>query len=266
MLKDKWFIVGLLLTLSLLWPLFIAPYFTHHDDVQIIRLFEMNKCIADRQIPCRWVPDLGGLYGYPLFNYYAPLPYYYGEIFYLLTGSLLTSAKIMFATAFVGSFFFMYLLGRKLWGSFGGSISAIFYSFAPYHAVDFYVRGAMGELWALMLFPAIFWSILRLAENISVTNLLLSSLFVTLLILSHNLSAMLFLPIVIVWVIVLFLNQKKPKFLWYSFFSLILGTLLSSFYFLPMISEQNLIHIETTTYGDLSIIEHCKAVRKLEVE
>ncbi len=263
LLRNKWFLLGLLLTLSLLWPLFAAPYFTHHDDVQIIRLFEMNKCLLDGQIPCRWVPDLGGLYGYPLFNYYAPLPYYFGEIFYFLIHNLLISAKVMFAIAFVGSFIFMYLLCKKLWGDLGGALSGIFYSFAPYHSVDFYVRGAMGELWALMLFPAILWSILRLAENTNILNLLLSSLFIALLIISHNLSAMLFLPIASAWGLVVFTSRRKPKFLWYSFFALILGLLLSAFYLLPMSSEQSLVHVETTTYGYFSYTEHFKGLRKL---
>ncbi|MCL5019732.1 MAG: 6-pyruvoyl-tetrahydropterin synthase-related protein, partial [Patescibacteria group bacterium] len=263
MLRDKWFIIGLVLSLSLLWPLVAAPYFTHHDDVQIIRLFEMNKCIQDNQIPCRWVPDLGGLYGYPLFNYYAPLPYYYGEIFYLLTGNLIFSAKVMFATAFIGSFLFMYLLGSKIWGNVGGSLSAVFYSFAPYHSVDFYVRGAMGELWGLMFFPAILWSLYRLSENVSILNFLLSAALISLLIIAHNLSAMVFLPIAVLWVLFLFSINKKLKFLWYSLFAFGLGLFLSAFYLLPVIVEQNLVHVETTTYGYFSYTEHFKGLRKL---
>lgn len=262
-IRNKWFIVGLLLTLSLLWPLFVAPYFSHHDDVQVIRLFEMNKCLLDGQIPCRWVPDLGGLYGYPLFNYYAPLPYYYGEIFYFLTHNLLVSAKVMFGTAFVGAFIFMFLLSRKLWGNLGGSISGIFYEFAPYHSVDFYVRGAMGELWALMFFPAILWSLIRLLENTNLLNLLLSALFIALLIVSHNLSAMLFLPIAAIWVLILFTTRRQIKFLWYSFFALVLGLSMSAFYLLPMSLEQNQVHVETTTYGYFSYTEHFKGLRKL---
>ena len=83
-LKKSWpFILGLVLSLSLLWPLLVAPSFKHHDDVSIIRLYEMDRCFKDGQIPCRWVPDLGNLYGYPLFNYYAPLPYYFGWLIYL---------------------------------------------------------------------------------------------------------------------------------------------------------------------------------------
>ena len=259
----KEFVIGLILTLSLLWPLFVAPYFTHHDDVQVIRLYEMDKCIKDGQIPCRWVPDLGGLYGYPIFNYYAPLPYYFGEIFYLPTGSLLLAVKIMFAVSFVGSYFFMYLLGQKYWGKLGGSLSGIFYSFAPYHALDFYVRGAMGELWGLMLFPAILWAVTRLYERLNIGNLLLLGLFVALLITSHNLSTMIFLPVVFLWVSLLFFKKKKYKFLWLSFLALILGLMLSAFYLVPMIAEKNLVHVDTTTYGYFGYTEHFKGLKEL---
>ena len=186
MLK-KWlpFLLGLVLTSSLLWPLVAAPFFSHHDNVQTIRLLEMHKCFLDGQIPCRWVPDLGGEYGYPLFNYYAPMPYYAGELFYFFTGSFLTAAKLMFAFSFVGSYIFMFLLGRKLWGDWGGTMAGVFYSFAPYHALDFYVRGAMGEMWGLLWYPAIFWALLRLYEQVRLKNVALFALFLGFL-LSNN--------------------------------------------------------------------------------
>lgn len=267
MIKRNWsFLVGLLISISLLWPLFVAPYFTHHDDVQVIRLHQMDRCIKDFQIPCRWVPDLGNLYGYPIFNYYAPLPYYFGEIFYLISANLIFSVKVMFAASFLGSFVFMFLLTRKFWGNLGGSLSAIFYSLAPYHALDFYVRGAMGELWALMFFPAIFWAFTRLEEKTNILNSLLCGLFITALIISHNLSALIFLPITLVWIAILFLKRKQKKFLYFSLISLILGVLLSSFYLLPMLLEKNLVHVDTTTVGYFSYTEHFKGFRKLLLE
>ncbi len=261
--KNISFWIGLLLTLSLLWPLLGPSYFTHHDDVQMIRLFEMDKCVRDGQIPCRWVPDLGGVYGYPLFNYYAPLSYYIGEIFYLLSGSLLFSAKMMFAVSFVGAYIFMFLLGRKLWGNLGGLVSGLFYSFAPYHAVVFYVRGAMGEMWALMFFPAIFWAILRLKESVTLANFLLLSVFVALLALSHNLSTMIFLPVTLIFTMILFFQKKDFKFIKVFFLSLTLGLVLSAFYWLPAIAEKGLVHVETTTFGYFSYTEHFKGLRKV---
>lgn len=266
--KSHWpFLFGLFLSLILLWPLLYAPYFSHHDDVQTIRLYELDKCIKDLQIPCRWVPDLGGGYGYPLFNYYGPLPYYYGEIFYLLTQNLIVSAKVMFATAFIGAYLFSFLLGRKLWGELGGTLSAIFYSFAPYHAVVLYVRGAMGELWGLMFFPALLWSFLRLKQTPSLGNSLLFGLLLAMITMSHNLSTLMFLPFLVMFVLFLVIqNGFKLKFFKALVVSLMLGVLISAFYTVPMIFERDLVHVETTTYGYFSFTEHFKGIRKLFLE
>ena len=67
------------LLLVLIIPTFsflIKPglYWNMHDDMQLVRQLEMDKCLKDGQIPCRWTPDLGYGYGYPLFNFYPPLP------------------------------------------------------------------------------------------------------------------------------------------------------------------------------------------------
>ncbi|OGE32061.1 hypothetical protein A2631_03000 [Candidatus Daviesbacteria bacterium RIFCSPHIGHO2_01_FULL_44_29] len=258
--KSTLFVLGLIITCALLWPLLAAPYFTHHDDVQVIRLFEMNKCIQDSQIPCRWVPDLGGLYGYPMFNYYAPLPYYFGLLVYWITQTLTISAKVMFGVAFVMSYVFMYLAGRKLWGNAGGFVSGVFYSLAPYHSVLLFVRGAMGELWGVMCFPAILWALLRLKEKQSLGNLLTSAFFIGLLLVSHNISVLMFLPSLLILV---GLFKEKLRFLKYFVLACVLGLGLSAFYLLPMVVEKNLVHVDTTTMGYFSYTEHFKGLRKL---
>lgn len=264
------FMIGLGLSAALLWPLWYAPFFTHHDDVQVIRTHQMVKCLEDLQIPCRWVPDLGGLYGYPLFNYYAPLPYYIGAGLFALTGSFLISAKLVFALAFLLSYSFMFLLGRKLWGNWGGLVSGVLYAYAPYHAVDMYVRGAMGELWGLVFFPAVLWSVFRLFEKRTIKNVLLFSLFFALLILSHNLSAMIFVGVILGVVLFLVLfgktlvtRKEKMHFLGYVLVSLVVGFLLAAFYWIPAIVEKDLVHVDTTTYGYFYFTEHFKGLRKV---
>lgn len=261
-----YFGIGLILTLALLWPLFVAPYFYHQDDVQTIRLYEMDQCFKDRQIPCRWVPDLGGGYGYPLFNYYGPIPYYGGEIFYGLTGNILFSAKMMFLIPFLGSFIFMYLLSRKLWGELGGSLSAIFYSYVPYHALDMYVRGSMGELWAFMFFPAVGWAFLKLRERPNLGHVLLLGLFVALLLGSHNLSAMIFLPWVLLGAGIVFFKERNQLFIAAFVCSLLTGIVLIAFYLLPMATEKDLVHLETTIEGYFSYTEHFKGLKRLFVD
>ncbi len=266
-IKKIWpFLLGLALSISLLWPLFAAPTFTRHDDVEIIRLYEMDRCFKDHQIPCRWVPDLGGMYGYPLFNYYAPLPYYFGEFIYFITHSLIISSKVMFIFSFLGSYIFMYLLARKFWGNLGGSLSAIFYSFAPYHALDFYVRGAMGEMWGLMLFPAVFWAVVKISEEQKISNLLLLAISLAALFTSHNISAMVFLPFYLIWNLVLFLKNRSKKFLFFGAGSFTLGVLLSAFYLFPATLEKDLVHLETTVEGYFSYTEHFEGLKRLIVD
>jgi len=113
-LKKHWtfiliFVLGLLVSL----PLLRGGYFSHQDDLQIIRIFEMRKCFSDFQIPCRWVPDMGWGNGMPVFNFYGPLAYYWGAILSFVFG-FIGSAKILFFITLVGGSFGMYLL--KIYG------------------------------------------------------------------------------------------------------------------------------------------------------
>src|SRR3990167_6120481 len=126
----------LTIVLILVIPTFMAllrpGYFPMHDDISAMRLLEVDKCIKDGQIPCRWVPDMGFGYGYPQFNFYSPLPYYLMEGFHLGGLGFLDSVKAFFVMSIIVSAIGMYLLGKELWGRMGGLISALLYTFAGY--------------------------------------------------------------------------------------------------------------------------------------
>src|SRR3990170_5209576 len=85
------------LSIVTIQPLISNGFFPMHDDTQPARLYEMAQALADGQFPVRWVRDLGYGYGYPLFNFYAPLPYYIGAFLYLIGVELIISTKVMFA-------------------------------------------------------------------------------------------------------------------------------------------------------------------------
>lgn len=207
----------------------------------VIRLNEMNECFKDWQIPCRWVPDLQNLYGYPLFNFHAPLPYYFGEIIYLLTNNLIFSASIMFALSIIGSYLFMYLWAKKFWGKLGGSLVAFLYSFTSF-TLNFYLKMGIGEMWAFMFLATTLYSVSRLKEQIDLKNILLVGVSLAFLITSYDFSIAILLPVVLVFVALIFFKIRQIKFLWSSLTGLLLGLLLSSFYLLPMLFERNLIH------------------------
>ncbi|MBI4136974.1 hypothetical protein HY469_02830 [Candidatus Roizmanbacteria bacterium] len=189
------FIVCAVSVLTIL-PLFHDGFFPIHDDAQIVRIQQMTKALSDGQFPVRWVSDLGYGYGYPIFNFYAPLPYYVGSFVDLIGFTPLDATKIMMGVGLLLAGICMYLLGEKIWGVEGGLISAMVYQFAPYHAVQMYVRGSIGELYAYAFIPLIIFGFYGLIQNgkskFKNVALLVSVLGYVGLILSHNIIALLF--------------------------------------------------------------------------
>src|SRR3990172_4333807 len=255
-----------ILTIPAISSLLKPGYFPMHDDMQAMRLYQMDKCIKDGQIPCRWVPDMGYGYGYPQFNYYSPLPYYSMEGFHLLGFSYLDSVKVFFVLTVLISAWGMYLLGSALWGEKGGFLSALFYIYLPYRAVDMYVRGAVGELSALSILPFAFLYSYRIVEGKK--NFVLGfAIAVSPLFTSHNITAIMIIPFFIVWI--LLVNKKQGKWLPSREIlkNLLLGLfwclVISSFFILPAWFEKNLVHIESLIGGYFNYVSHFVGLRTL---
>ena len=247
--------------------LFGPGYFNMHDDLQLMRQLEMEKCFLDLQIPCRWVQDMGYGYGFPLFNFYPPLPYLVGEIVRVFGVSFVDTAKILFVFAFAASGVTMYFLGKEFFGKLGGVVASVFYVWAPYHAVDVYVRGAMNESWALIFFPLILWTSYRLITNKDklfpwAIGLTLSFLG---LLTSHNLMVMIFTPVFAVWCLIWIIKysawNRLPKLIVSGIFAL--G--LAAFFTLPVLIEQKLVQADTLTRDYYEFVAHFASVNQLFV-
>jgi len=152
------FFVVFVLSLGLVRPLFTRGYFPMHDDTQIGRVVSMGKALRWGQFPVRWVSDLGYGYGYPLFNFYGPLPYYAGGFLYALGVSGITATKITMGIGMIGAGLTMFLVLASYISTSAAVTAAVLYMYAPYHAVQLYVRGAVGELWTLVFFPLLLWA------------------------------------------------------------------------------------------------------------
>lgn len=264
-------VLVLFLSYGVYRPLLQSGYFNMHDDTQPARIQQMSKELSSGQFPVRWVGDLGYGFGYPLYNFYAPLPYYTASFFYLSGIDLITSTKIMFIIGILLAAFSMYFLGNALWGEVAGVTTSILYTYAPYHAVNVYVRGAVGELYAYGFLPIFLLGILNIfsfsgndnKKNGKFTELgkvaelkfrqaiLLSSLALSGIVLSHNILA-----IVSVFFISLFLlfyfgylliREKSMVVLKIIFISLILGLGLTSFFSIPALAEKNYTQVAKLT-------------------
>src|SRR3989304_3283241 len=134
-LFSKWdlglFIV-LVICAVFVMPLLKKGFYTIYDDMQVARVWQMDKCVADGQIPCRWVPDLGLGYGYPLFNYYAPFPYYLMDAIHLTGVSYVESVKIGFILSVLLSSIFFYKFLRLKFSVSPSLLGTFIYIYAPY--------------------------------------------------------------------------------------------------------------------------------------
>ena len=200
-------ILILLLSLLVIWPLLLPGYFSHHDDLQVMRVYEMRKCLSDFQIPCRWVPDMGYGNGFPLFNFYGVFPYYIGALFSFFTGYV-WAAKILFLIPAIFGGISMYFLGKEIFGKNGGVVAGVLYLFAPYRALDLYVRGAIAESFALAIVPLIFYFIIKLINVGSRNNFLGLTFSLTAFLLCHNIMTMLFIPVILIWTIYFLVISK----------------------------------------------------------
>jgi hypothetical protein len=246
------------------WPLFIPGYFSHQDNLQVIRIFEMRKCFTDFQIPCRWVPDMGYGNGYPLFNFYGPLSYYLGAAASYLLGYI-GAAKLLFFLPLVFGAIGMYMLAKELFGKFPGVTAAVLFLFAPYRALDSYVRGAVGESFAIAIIPFVFYFFLQLIRKRNVKYFALTTLTTFLFFVSHNIMILIFTPLIIIWILFL-LYKEKWNGLKISLLSLGLGFGLAAFFVLPAFFEKGLVQTEALTRAELNFRAQFVKVSQLFID
>lgn len=211
---------------------------THDGEYHIVRFFLFDEAIRDGNLYPRWAAHLNNGFGVPLFNFVYPLSNYIAFFFHLFGISFIDSFKLeMFIATIIGGIFF-YLWTKEFWGKVGAVVSSIFYTFSPYHFVDIYIRGSVGEVWAIAFFPAFLWAYTKFAKSKRKVFLIFSSIFLALIIFSHNILALMFFTFSLSYVVLLIGMEKDKRYLMLNTLCLILlGLGLSAIFWLPAIYE-----------------------------
>ncbi|KKQ41675.1 MAG: hypothetical protein US59_C0024G0002 [Candidatus Levybacteria bacterium GW2011_GWB1_37_8] len=211
---------------------------SHDGEYHVIRFFLFDEALRDGNFYPRWAAHLNNGFGVPLFNFVYPLPNYVASILHLANISFIDSFKIsMLVATIIGGVFF-YLWSREFWGRLGGVVSSIFYTFSPYHFVDIYIRGSVGEVWALGFFPAFLWAYTKFVKSKRKVFLILSSIFLALIIFSHNILALMFFVFSLSYIVFLISKEKSKKYLILNtLYLILLGLGLSAIFWLPAIYE-----------------------------
>jgi hypothetical protein len=248
----------LVLTVGIIisFPFFHQGYFPTHDGQwAIVRLTEMNREIKDLQIPPRWSDYLNHGYGYPLFHFTYPFPYYAGLLIKLAGFSYTDSIKAVFILSVLLSGIFMFLLAKQIGGIYSGIIASLLYLVSPFRFVNLYIRGSIGESLCLALFPIIFYFTVKFIIKPTLLKLIAISVSLAVLILSHNITAIIFLPFYIFFfftIVSTYFEDMKKYTIKYFLPTMLLSLGLSAFFFIPALIEKKYILLSAVKLTDIN--------------
>lgn len=252
------------LAFFVLQPLFQTGFFSMHDDEQVGRLYELDQSLKAGHFPVRITQNLGFGYGYALFNFYPPFVYYLAELFVLVGFGYIVSIKLLIGFGFVLSGITMYMFSREYIDKWGSFIASSAYMYAPYHAVDVYVRGALPEFWTFVFIPLLFYLYKKIFDTRKIGYVIITGIVFCFLILTHNLVAMMSCFLLSIYILYLLIATRYKKiFVFQVLLSGIISLGLSASYWLPSFTERNTTLIELLTKELADYNQHYVYLRQL---
>jgi hypothetical protein len=325
----------LLIAVTAAWPLWSQLFAAHPGLINtrgggdspflLQRLHQLTAALADGHFPARWMPDANYGYGYPFYNFYAPLSIYSAALFRFLGFSYVRAILLAQVAGFVVAAWAMYQLGRRWFGGSesAGLLASAAYTLAPFHLVNLYVRGdSLAEFWAMAFYPLALLAVDNLRKSqipnpksqaknpksqipnpksqaknpksqipnpesqspipnlqSPATNpkskIALLALAFAALVLSHNISALIFTPFLLLYA---FLPGRTPKretlgfgiwdlgFIRSFLLSLVLALALSAWFWLPALAEREMAQLEPVTAGYFHYSNHFRSLDLIQTD
>lgn len=248
------------------WAFLNPQFFYLHDFLHAARVAEMARGIQEGQSPVIWSANFGYGYGMPLFLFYAPLPYFIGALFFLVGLPIVQVVQLLFIVSSIVCVVASYKLVQELWGSEAGLVGAALMTLAPYRAVNLFVRGALSESWglsaALVALLGVVYSVRNKRGGFVLTWLGCSALFI-----SHNLSALIFIPFIALFGVLFAFVERKSLGSFGKRFGMLLLSIGASvgttlFYTLPALAEKDATRISSILTGYFDYHLHFVYVRQ----
>lgn len=202
--------MGLIVAYPLLQPAMLCG-----DDfpTHLSHAVELDRLWSDRVWYPRWASDFSFGYGSPAFNFYPPLPRYLSVLIHRLGLPLTAAVNLTSALALLIAGPAMFLLARSIYGDRAGLVAGLAYTFAPYLADDTLQRLAINEALAMSLMPLALWTFHRLcdSERFQPGRAAAAALVCAALILTHSLMTLMFIPLLVGYLFVLWWVRGRPN-------------------------------------------------------
>ncbi|MCL4459610.1 MAG: 6-pyruvoyl-tetrahydropterin synthase-related protein [Chloroflexi bacterium] len=246
-----------LLSIFAIYPL-LSPGLPLTSDgaLHLFRIVQLDELIHQGILYPRWAPDLWLGFGYPLFNFYSPLIYYVSEGFHLLGADFVASLKMTLISGLIATSLAMYLFAREIWGPKAALLAAALYTYTPHFLNELYWRGDYAQMLAFPLLPAILWAFYKVITRGQRRYLLIASLLYASLILTHNVTAMLFSPFLGLYLIVLLRGLKMPHRIWLVVLAFGIALGISAFFWLPALYDRRYVQLHELLTGYFDFHNH----------
>src|SRR5436190_16681573 len=137
------------------------------DDLSfhLYRAVELGSLVRLGHFFPRWSPHMALGYGYPFYDFYAPLSSY-GLVLLNFAGlAYPTALKLAFILAIWLAGCGACLFVSEMWGTPAGLAAGAAYLFAPYLGYDILFRGNLAETAAFIWPPLVLWGISQLGHK-----------------------------------------------------------------------------------------------------
>ena len=248
-------IVALLLSKDMILPVGFPS--THDGENHLARFANYYQALKEGQFPPRFAPYLEAGLGYPVLNFNYPLANILALPFIIANVPVELTLKTLCITSLImaglGMFFFLRIRYTPL-GSLLGSLA---YLSAPYQLANIYIRGNIGESTALAVLPWVLYLAIKAVHKPKIVTWYI--FFLAMLLLSHNLIAILSIPVIFILLLTT-LNRQQLKQLTLP---TLCSVLLVSFFWLPALWEKRFIVLDQSPLSLNNLMHHFVSLRQL---
>ena len=233
----------------LLFSLFIALLFSlpylmkdllpieHDTFFHLSRIEGLAKAIQNKDFLPAIYPDKNNGFGYTSPLFYADILLTPAALLYLAGLPLSATYKlVILVETMLASYTVMCLVFRITKRNSAAFIGAAAYTFANYHITDVYVRGALGEVQAMIFLPVLLEGIYILLYEQNDKEWKCACFGLTALALTHNLTFLLSVILCIIFFLIRLSYLNKTTII-AVFKAVILAFLFSAFFTLPMLEQ-----------------------------
>lgn len=224
----------------------------------LFRAVELGRLVELGHWFPRWAPHMAQGYGYPFFNFYAPLSSYFVAGLHGTGLAYPLALRVAFGLTLWLAGLSTFLFVRDLYGERAGLAAGAAYLLAPYLAYDVLYRGNFAETLAFVWPPLVLLSLKRglnawgtrlkdtgpkASEQPVQYQTSVVAITYAALILTHNVFALIASPLVFGYAALAAWQQPAGRARWlaWAWLSLLAGVALSAYFWLPALVERGLV-------------------------